>query len=153
MSPLRGEERDRGTDTMNHTTQEVVYEGRAPTAEEEFYSEWGRAILKGGYEAAKDALRQLMTLDAALIGANIGFLGAKIINPLGSAIAIVCLLASLLVSFWSIIPHEARLCIYAPYEVKEFQQRAMSTRMVYLKVGGLLLAVGLVLDVLAVLHW
>ena len=89
--------------------------GSAPSAEEEqefakeveFYRQWARENVKSSIVLANDVLKQLLTINAALLGAASILLNDNLIDPLGRVATVLAFFLALVVSFLGVLPFES----------------------------------------------
>lgn len=77
--------------------------------EEDFYLQWEREGVKNSIALANDILKQLVTLNTALLGGSVVFLDDSMMNPIVRTFVIILFLTALVTSFLGMIPHRTPL--------------------------------------------
>jgi hypothetical protein len=148
MSTLRRDESD--PDPVATVPQDIPI-GCAPTEEAEFYIAWGRELQKGGFVLINDSLKQMVTLNTALLGGGIYLLKDELIVPTARILAMIPFFFSLIVAFFGMIPSRIQLDLSCPEDIKDSQEAAMKSKMLKLSVAGFLLILGLVVAAIGVI--
>lgn len=128
----------------------IKCESRPATEEEIFYSDLGKDLIKGSAAAAQDGCRQLVTLNALLLGGGVIFLQAAEVLLAARAVAFACFLLSLSASIAGSIPSATKIDWTQAAKVREFYDRIVKWRLLSLKAAVFLLALGLLSAVLGV---
>jgi hypothetical protein len=126
---------------MNNHNPEIQ-EGQAPTEEDKFYIQWGRETIKNNLNFANEVLRQLITLNSALLGGSIVFLDEKLVKPPFRGLVISAFTLSLIFSFIGMMPYEATIDIRSPQDIKDHKQKALKHKRIYLWIAGFLILAG-----------
>lgn len=115
------------SEDMTETSDEevVVVEGRPPSGEERFLLDWGRETLKGSYESARDAVRQLLNLIVALLGGGVLLGEHSKIHPALQGAAMVCLLLALMMAIQGILPFDREVDLSRPDDIAQFKQESL----------------------------
>ncbi|HEY7427453.1 MAG TPA: hypothetical protein VH682_24680 [Gemmataceae bacterium] len=117
--------------------------GEQPTADELEQVTWAEEAIRTAPVLLRDSLRQLITLDTALLAGSAAFLD-KMPMPWGlKAMAAVCLLLSLFGALWGSLPREAQVCPYAPNAIKHVRESNLTARLWWLKWASAFLFFGL----------
>lgn len=127
---------------MIEEDEQRVLPAMRATDEEKFYIEWGRETLKNNLTFANEILRQLVTLNATLLGGSIAFLSDNVIDATLKTVIICFFLLSLIVSFVGIMPYESSVDLRIPAEIRQNRQLALKWKRRYLWTAGGLLALG-----------
>ena len=123
----------------------------APTPEDEFYVDWALETFKRNLSFTNDVLQRLVTLNAALLGGAIAFYDEKILPPPLKPFVILSFFVSLVLAFLGMMPHEERLDIQCPSEVKAFKQRALTSKRRFLWGAGAAIAIAFGICFMAIL--
>ncbi len=118
-------------------TQTKRLEGRPPSPEEVFYLQWGREALKNNINLLNDVLRQLVTLDTALLAALIGFLHEIQIPEWSKAIVLSSVSISLLLAFIGVLPYRAEVDLRKPEHIRVHKEKALSYKRRFLTVAAI----------------
>ena len=111
--------------------------GAPPTAEEQFYIDWARESRKRNIDLANQALRQLVTLYASLLGGSIVFLKKEFLrSPYWETVMILFFLG-LVLAFIGSMPYEGRVDVRQPQEIKRHKQSALAWKRFFLWSAGL----------------
>jgi len=127
---------------MSERKNDMIPEGTSPTEEDKFFILWGRESLKNNLVLANEVLRQLVTLNSALLGGSIAFLDEKVIAPSFKVWVIVAFSLSLIVSFLGMMPYEGSVDLRIPEQIKQHKEKALKSKRRYLWAAGLLLGFG-----------
>lgn len=127
---------------MNELSNNNVLEGCLPTEDDKFYVSWGRESLKNNLTHANEVLRQLVTLNSALLGGSIAFVDPTIIAIPFKVGVIIAFFVSLILSFLGIMPYEGAPDLRKPKDIKQHKEDALKSKRCYLWSSGLLLGVG-----------
>jgi hypothetical protein len=103
--------------------------GEEPTAEEIEQAEWAEEAIRTAPALIRDSLRQLITLDTALLAGSAALLTRASLPKLAAAIGIIALLISLSLALWGSMPREGRLRPCAPNQIRRFRERNLKARM------------------------
>lgn len=127
---------------MSERKNDTIQEGTPPTGDDKFFTLWGRESLKNNLVLANEALRQLVTLNSALLGGSIAFLDEKVITPYFKVWVIVAFFFSLIVSFLGMMPYEGSVDLRIPEQIKQHKEKALKSKRWYLWTAGLFLGLG-----------
>ena len=127
---------------MTRIKEEEIIVACLPSEDNEFYVTWGRELLKNNLSFANEVLRQLVTLNTALLGGGIAFLNDTMIHPGFKQVIIVLFFLSLAVSFVGIMPYQGAIDARIPAEVKRYKEGAFRWKQRYLWTAGGLLVTG-----------
>jgi hypothetical protein len=122
---------------------EDIIEGTEPTEEEKFYMLWGLESLKNNISILNKILRQLVTLDTALLGGSIAFLNDDIINYSFKIWVVFLFFLSLIIAFIGNLPYESRVDLRKPQRIKEHKEKTFKHKRRYLWGSAIVLALGL----------
>jgi hypothetical protein len=117
-----------------------VLEATTPSEEEKFYIEWGRETIKNNLIFANEVLRELVTLNSALLGGSIAFLDDTMLDPTLKPIVVALFLLSLIVSFLGIMPYESFVDLRVPDQIQQHKRRALRWKRRFLWTAGGLIA-------------
>jgi len=106
--------------------------GRPPSDKELYYARWARETLKRNIDLANDVLKQLVTLNMALLGGSVLFLAEDMMPQPLRFLAIFSFLAALIISFLGVLPYESHLDIQNVTAVRYHKQQALRHKRKYL---------------------
>lgn len=124
---------------------------RAPTEDELFYQEWGRETLKANIGNAIDVLKQLITINVALLGGAAVFLEGSDLAPASRALILFAFFVGLVSSLLGVIPTESEVDCRVPEEVKRHKSRALNQKRWFLGISAGFTVIGLLLATMVVL--
>jgi hypothetical protein len=107
--------------------------GEEPSLDETEQVEWAEDAIKNSPVLIRDSLRQLITLDTALLAGSAALLARATLPKGVAAIGMLGLFLSLAIALWSSMPREAQLCPYAPEQVRRFREGNLKARVRGLK--------------------
>ena len=138
---------------MTHVSNKPVIKVTVPTEDEKFYIQWGREILKNNLVFTNDVLRQLITLNTALLGSSIAFLDERIIDLTLKKFIILFFLLSLIFSFIGVMPYGNSIDLRMPEEIKKYKETAFKWKRYCLWAASSLLAFGFLIALIGlVIH-
>lgn len=138
---------------MTDTKRKNVMAGSPPSEDEEFYVLWGRETLKNNLAFTNDVLRQLVTLNTALLGGSIAFLDEKLISSTFKGGIVVLFFLSLITSFVGMMPYQHSVDLRLAEEIRQHKENAFRWKRYCLWVAGILLASGFIIALIGiVLH-
>ena len=124
-----------------------VLQGGRPSSDDMFYFRWGRETVKNNLTLVNEVLRQLVTLNSALLGGSIAFLDDSVVGAAFKPWIVFAFLASLIGSFLGMMPYEATVDVRVPEEVKRHKDDALRSKRRYLWTAGGCMALGFALAV------
>jgi hypothetical protein len=127
---------------MNSDNAVEVRQGIRPSSDDMFYFRWGRETLKGNLTLANEVLRQLVTLNSALLGGSIAFLDEAVVDASFKPWIVGAFTISLILSFVGMMPYEALVDLRVPEEVRRHKELAFKSKRRYLWSAGVCLAAG-----------
>jgi len=116
--------------------------GRPPSDEELLYIQWVRETLKNNINLANDVLKQLLTLNTALLGGSVLFLAQNMMPGFIRFFAILSFFAALIVSFLGVLPYEAHLDIKNVMAIRNHKKRTLDHKRKFLWGSALCSALG-----------
>ena len=128
------------------STQPTKATSRPPTDEEIFYQVWGRETLKANIGTATDVLKQLITINVALLGGGAAFLEGSNVASIFRALILFAFFVGLVTALLGVVPTESEIDLRVPEEVKRHKSKALARKRLYLEfsagftVFGLLVA-------------
>jgi len=125
---------------MSENSTPEIPTGRPPSEDTEFYLAWGRESLKANLKFANEVLRQLVTLNASLLGGSIVFIEEALIGNLFRWLAIAGFLLALVFSFLGMMPYEGSVSLRKPDEIRMHKSRALAQKRFCLWTAGYLMA-------------
>jgi len=118
------------------SSQPVKAISRIPTDEELFYQDWGRETLKANIGIATEVLKQLITINVALLGGGAAFLEGSDVGSLSRALILFSFFVGLIVSLLGVMPTESKVDIRIPKEVKRHKSKALNRKRLFLGVSA-----------------
>lgn len=123
----------------------------APSEEEEFYITWGRETLKNNLTFANEVLRQLVTINASLLGGSIILLSSNLIDSIFKAFAILFFFVALIFSFIGMMPYEGSVDLRKPDEIRDHKTSALNRKRFFLWSSGILTALGFLFALIGII--
>ena len=131
---------------------ESVLKGEQPSKEDLEYISWGFEIFKKKLDFANEFLRQLITLNVAIIGICIALIEKNIINSgIGKSIAIVFFI-SLITSFLGALPYENKIYLDCPDDIKRMVENSFKWKRSCLWLASLLFFISFIILSLVLLQ-
>ncbi|MFC3109148.1 hypothetical protein ACFQAT_22880 [Undibacterium arcticum] len=138
---------------MTEAANSEIQHGTAPSAEEnaefqeekKFYFEWARESIKSSIALANDILKQLVTLNTALLGGASVLLNEELIDPAGKFFIVFLFFVALIISFIGMFPYEApwRESLSEHLnEIKNDKSAALEHKWKYIRRAGTFMAFG-----------
>ncbi len=118
--------------------------GTPPLEDEEFYVLWGRETLKNNLAFTNDVLRQLVTLNAVLLGGSIAFLDDSLVDSTFKKVIILLFFLSLVFSFVGMMPYGHSVDLRLPEDIRRHKEFAFKLKRYFLWTAGALLASGFI---------
>jgi len=125
--------------------------GEQPTAEEIEQVTWAEEAIRAAPGLLRDNLRQLITLDTALLAGSAAFLDKMPMLKELKVLGVALLLISLFSALWGSLPREAQVCPYAPDEIRRARATNLNARLWSLRAAGTFLFLALVVFTIGVL--
>jgi magnesium-transporting ATPase (P-type) len=122
-----------------------------PSEDEEFYISWGRETLKNNITLVNEVLRQLVSLNIALLGGSIVFLNDNLIDWAFKVAIILMFFSSLIFSFVGIMPRGGRVDLRVAEEIRRHKSRILKWKLYFVGTAGLLLGTGFILALIGLL--
>lgn len=131
-------------------TQPTKATSRPPTDEEVFYQEWGRETLKANIGTATDVLKQLITINVALLGGGVAFLEGSDVGSIPRALILFSFFVGLVIALLGVIPTESKIDLRVPAEVKRHKSEALGRKRLCLGVSAAFTVFGLLVAAMVV---
>lgn len=125
--------------------------GGRPSEEEKFYVAWGYRTLTDTLPFLNEVLRQLVTLSSTLLGGSIAFLDDKMINLTLKKFVLIVFFATLIISFFGILPYNETFDVRKPSETKRYVDNVIKLKLLYVRIACILLGTGFVLALIGLL--
>ena len=116
-------------------------QGRPPSTDDTFYTQWGRETLKNNIKLSNDILKQLITLSSALLGVSIIF-DDIVKTDWVKILVLLSFFTSLVVAFFGFLPFENKVNLNSPTDIKEHKKKALKCKRWYLWSSAGALTVG-----------
>jgi uncharacterized membrane protein len=122
-------------------------QGRRPTEESDFYTQWARENAKEFFKNANTTLGQLLTLSTALLGGSIAFWPNIPIATPYRMLVVVALLVTVLICVFSVIPREGRMDPRNPDDIKRHMDEVAAYKLRRLRLAKAAIVTALVIMV------
>ncbi len=117
-------------------SQKKQVTGYLPADEDNFYQQWGYETLKNNIVLLNDVLRQLLTLDTALLAAAIGFFDKIETLSWSKSTVLILLCISLVMSFLGIFPYEGKVDIRNITMIRRHKEKAQLYKRIFLGIAA-----------------
>jgi hypothetical protein len=114
------------SEVLEQSNGVTVLQGEAPTNVEALYHQIGQDLAKKQLPFLNDLLRQLLTMGIGLAGGGLYFLDEKMCHSGMKLAAVGMFFIAILCALAGVLPYRDRFCVSAPYEVKDFVDRAVT---------------------------
>ena len=118
--------------------------GHPPSDEEDFYLTWGQELPKTNLALLNDVLKQLVTLNTALLGGSVVFLSRTVMGAEFRNAVISMFLLSLCTAFVGILPYIRRIILRDPNHVKQVIQSAFTWKLHLVRIAAAFLVLGFI---------
>ncbi len=136
---------------MTNVNKNKPIQATAPSEDDEFYIAWGRETLKNNITFANEVLRQLVSLNVALLGGSIIFLDDKLLDSTFKLFIILAFLLSLIFSFAGIMPFGRYVDLRVAEDIRRHKRLVLSWKLYFLGTAGVLLGIGFILALAGIL--
>jgi hypothetical protein len=117
--------------------QAIAAESAEPASDYEvFLCEWAKETLKRNIPFLNDTLQRLVTLNATFLGLSLLLLKEQVIAMWSCVAAMLCLLISLVASFWGMLPFPAVFSFQDLGEIIAQRDRATDWKVKCTRVGA-----------------
>ncbi len=148
--PLRDQLQGAGLPQAEHHLAMTEFKGQPPSAEDQFYLEWGLESLRSSIDVVNNVLSQTITISATLLGVTFIFQELLVV-PWVKALVCVCWLLALVCSFVGVLPYEGRAVLNSPTAVRDHKGSALRYKLRLLKLAAVLLLIGLLAVIIVVI--
>jgi hypothetical protein len=126
------------------SAEEYVLGESSPADElDTFYVEWARESLKRNLPFVNEVLRGLVTLDTALLGGSVLWLGPQIVPAWFRLAVVLCFLLSLAAAFWGMLPYTGTAVdLRCPDLIHKHKTEALRTKQFWVWVAAWCLIAG-----------
>jgi hypothetical protein len=121
-------------------TASPALQGEPATADEIEQVQWAEEAARNAGRTLLEGLRQLITLNTALLAGSAAFLSQLAMPKAAKGIGAGLLLISLVCALWGSVPREIQVCPYMPSEIKRTRETVATRRLFWLKFASLSLA-------------
>jgi len=125
--------------------------GKPPNIKEEFYLSLAGDFVKNNTKFVNEVLRQLVTLNTALLGGTIAFMNKDVIRQEFKIPIIICLLGGLVIAFKGIFPYSGKISFFNPLRVEVFNKDALDHKLRFIKQSGICSLIGFLLIIVALI--
>lgn len=122
----------------------VAQQGKKPTEDDVFYTNWGQETMKNNITLCNDVLKQLITINSALLGISIIY-EYVIANKVLKVFVLLLFFISLVIAIIGILPYENKVELDVPNEIKKHKIKALKHKRCYLWVSAIAILVGFAL--------
>jgi hypothetical protein len=136
---------------MSHVDKSKPIKGTAPSEDDEFYISWGRETLKNNINFLNEVLRQLVSLNVALLGGSIIFLDNRFVNDTFKALVMLAFLFSLMFSFAGIMPYGRSVDLRVAEDIRKHKRFVFSLKFYFTVMAGILLGAGFIVALVGLL--
>ena len=134
---------------MAEAAKDPIQPGVEPTPEEmaefekerDFYVTWARQNVRTSITYANDILRQLVTLNTALVGAASIFLNKDLMDPYFKKWTVLCFFIAFVIAFAGMLPHESTPKTRV-YEIKTDKVAALEHKRRFIWAVAIVMALG-----------
>ncbi len=127
-------------------------QSKRPSEDDEFYLTWGRETIKKNIELVQSVLIQMITLNTALLGANIIFLKPGAISGYWQSASLAGFFLALAVAFIGIHPHESLVSTISPEQIKSHKVAALKKKRRFMWSSAILTLSGLLILAIGVIN-
>ena len=106
-----------------------------------FYLDWCRETIKNNISLSNDILKQLITLNTALLGVNIIF-ESIVFNHLLKFLILIFFFLSLIIALLGVLPYQNRIVPFSPDDIKNHKDEALRHKLKYLWTSATFLIIG-----------
>lgn len=126
---------------VEHSKKPIII-GKKPSEDDEFYIVWGRETLKNGITLQNDLLKQILTLNTALISVSIFY--EKLFKGCEGlfCLFILSFLVSLAISLVGIFPNSSGIDLDSPSEIKTHKQQVFIHKQNLVKYAFIFITIG-----------
>lgn len=141
------------SDSMNKTEKppNKIINGKPLTKEEDFYLTLSEEFVKNNSKFVNDVLRQLITLNTALLAGTVTFINKEIINENFKIVVVFFFLIALIISFVGTMPYSGTISFTDPYRVKTFSENALDYKLKYIKISGFISGLGFLIIIIGMI--
>lgn len=125
--------------------------GMPPNIKEEFYLSLAGEFVKNNTKFVNDVLRQLVTLNTALLGGTIAFMNKDVIREEFKILIIIPLLGALIIAFKGIFPYSGKISFFDPIRVEAFNKEVLDYKLNFIKWSGICSLIGFSLIIAAMI--
>ncbi len=126
---------------MTHIDKTTPIKATAPSEDDEFYISWGRETLKNNINFLNEVLRQLVSLNVALLGGSIIFLDNRFVDDTFKVIVILAFLFSLMFSFAGIMPYGRSVDLRVAEDIRKHKRFVFILKLYFTQTAGILDAI------------
>lgn len=136
---------------MAHVDKSKPIKATAPSEDDEFYISWGRETLKNNINFLNEVLRQLVSLNVALLGGSIIFLNDTFMDSTFKGLVILVFLLSLMFSFAGIMPYGRSVDLRVAEDIRKHKRFVLTLKLYFTGTAGILLGTGFILALIGIL--
>jgi hypothetical protein len=125
--------------------------GMPPNIKEEFYLSLAGEFVKNNTKFVNEVLRQLVTLNTALLCGTIAFIHKDVIRQEFKIPIIICLLDGLVIAFKGILPYSGKISFFDPFRIETFNKNALEHKLKFIEQSGICSLIGFLLIIVALI--
>lgn len=111
----------------------------------------GRETLKNNINFLNEVLRQLVSLNVALLGGSVIFLNDTFMNSTFKVFVILVFLLSLMFSFVGIMPYGRSVDLRVAEDIRKHKRFVLTFKLYFTGTAGILLGAGFILALIGIL--
>jgi len=138
---------------MQEKPEKKTLSGAKLSESDKFYLSWGYESQKNNIKIVNDVLRQLITLNSAMIAGSIALLKSNLIGEQYTKAIILLFFVSLVTSFWGVFPFEGSFDIRRIDQIRKHKKRALKVKVTYMTVSGVLMVTGFAIAIFSVIMY
>jgi len=123
--------------------------GKPTTVKEDFYLSLAGEFVKNNTKFVNEVLRQLVTLNTALLAGTIAFMNKDVIREGFKIPIIICFLGGLVIAFKGVFPYSGNISFLNPVRNELFNKNALEHKLWYIKWSGISSLIGFLLIIFA----
>lgn len=116
-------------------------QGKPLSEEQKFYINWGQETVKNNIKLSNDILKQLISLNSAILGFSIIF-DTIVLDKTFEIIVLFTFFLSLIVSLIGLLPYEKKVNLDTPEEIKVHKNNALNHKRKFLWISAFLMLAG-----------
>ena len=119
----------------------ITKQGTKPSEEDAFYITWGLETIKRNITLCNDIMKQLITINCALLGVTIIF-DQILTNNILKILVLLSFFFSLIISFLGLLPYNNKVNIKIPEDIKSHKKNALKHKQRFLRASAFTITIG-----------